>query len=93
MGKLDVMIVNGVASLFGFDGTFQHPAAIPEVSFTWWAMIGALVVFAVGALFRTPDPVLASAARYADAAQTSDDVPLALREAPLGAAAPAGLAR
>ena len=93
VGKLDIMIVNGVASLFGFDGTFQHPASIPEVSFTWWAMIGALVVFGIGALFRTPEPVLASAARHADAAQTSEDVPLALRDAPIGAVAPAGLAR
>ncbi len=59
------MIVNGVAPLLGFDATFQHPAAIPEVSFTWWAMIGALVVFGVGVLFRTPQPVLASATRHA----------------------------
>src|SRR4026208_2238404 len=58
VGKLDVMIVNGVAPLFGFEGTFQHPASIPEVSFTWWAMIGAMVVFGVGALFRTAEPVL-----------------------------------
>jgi hypothetical protein len=75
--------VNGVAPLFGIDGTFQHPASIPDVSFTWWAMIGALVVFCVGVLFRTPDPVLESAARQADKAQTAEDVPLALRESPL----------
>src|SRR5438477_9575469 len=80
VGKLDVMIVNGVAPLLGFEGTFQHPASIPEVSFTWWAMIGALVVFCVGALFRTPDQVLESAARDAEAAQTAEDAPLALRE-------------
>jgi solute:Na+ symporter, SSS family len=79
-GKLDVMIVNGVASLFGLDGTFQRPAGIPEVSFTWWATIGALVVFCVGVLFRTPARVLESAARHAEAAQTAEDVPLALRE-------------
>lgn len=79
-GKLDVMIVNGVASLFGLDGTFQRPASIPEVSFTWWATIGALVVFCVGVLFRTPARVLESAARHAEAAQTAEDVPLALRE-------------
>src|SRR5439155_1552358 len=82
VGKLDIMIVNGVAPLFGFDGTFQHPAVIPEGSLTWWALMGALVVFCVGALFRTPDPVLESAARQADQAQTGEDVPLALREAP-----------
>lgn len=80
VGKLDVMIVNSVAPLFGFAGTLQHPASIPEVSFTWWAMIGALVVFCVGVLFRTPEPVLESAARQADQAQTADDVPVALRE-------------
>src|SRR5882724_10098078 len=93
VGKLDVMIVNGAASLLGFDGTFTHPASIPEVSFTWWAMIGALVVFCVGALFRTPEPVLASAARHADEAQSGEDVPLALREAGLEPVAPAVLAR
>src|SRR5256886_3287369 len=93
VGKLDVAIVNGVAPLFGFEGTFQHPASIPEVSFTWWAMIGALVVFCVGALFRTPEPVMASAARHADEAQTGDDVPLALREPSLEPVAPAALAR
>jgi solute:Na+ symporter, SSS family len=89
VGKLDVMIVNGVAPLLGFAATFEHPAAIPEVSFTWWAMIGALVVFGVGVLFRTPESVLVSAARYADGAQTADDVPVALREAPLEHVAPA----
>ncbi len=81
-GKLDVMIVNGVASLFGLDGTFQRPASIPEVSFTWWATIGALVVFGVGVLFRTPARVLESAARHAEEAQTAADVPLALRTSP-----------
>ncbi len=81
-GKLDVMIVNGVASLFGLDGTLQRPASIPEVSFTWWAMIGALVVFGVGVFFRTPARVLESAARHAEEAQTAEDVPLALRTSP-----------
>src|SRR5215468_7669858 len=89
VGKLDVMIVNGVAPLLGFAATFEHPAAIPEVSFTWWAMIGALVVFGVGVLFRTPDSVLDAAAHQAREAQLVDDVPLALREAPLRHVAPA----
>ena len=56
-------------------------------------MIGALVVFCVGVLFRTPAPVLESAARHADEAQTAEDVPLALREQPLPEVAPAGLSR
>jgi SSS family transporter len=89
VGKLDVMIVNGVAPLFGSEGTFQHPASIPEVSFTWWAMIGALVVFGVGVLFRTPDPVLVSAVQHADDARSGDDVPIALRDTPLAHVAPA----
>jgi Na+/proline symporter len=89
VGKLDVMIVNGVAPLFGSEGTFQHPASIPEVSFTWWAMIGALVVFGVGVLFRPPDPVLVSAVQHADDARSGDDVPIALRDTPLAHVAPA----
>jgi hypothetical protein len=43
-------------------------------------MIGALVVFCAGILFRTPDQVLRSAARHAKEAQATEDVPLALRE-------------
>ena len=93
VGKLDVTLAHTIAPLFGMETTFQHPAFIPEVSFTWWAMIGALVVFGVGVLFRTPEPVLAMAARHADDAQTADDVPLALRESALEPIAPAGLSR
>ena len=36
-------------------------------------MIGALVVFCVGVLFRTPARVLESAARHAEEAQTAED--------------------
>src|SRR6266849_2210511 len=82
VGKLNITILNAVAPLFGIYRTFEQPAAIPEVSFTWWAMIGALVVFCVGILFRTSDQVLESAARHAEEAQTAADVPLALRESP-----------
>src|SRR5712664_3964861 len=82
VGQLNIVVLNAVAPLFGIYRTFEQPAAIPEVSFTWWAMIGALVVFCVGILFRTPDQVLESAARHAEEAQTAADVPLALRESP-----------
>jgi hypothetical protein len=51
-------------------------------------MIGALVVFVVGVLFRTPEPVLAAAARHARRAETAADVPLALREPLESAASP-----
>src|SRR2546422_5257033 len=50
-----ITILNMVAPLFGIHRTFAQPLGIPEVSFTWWPMIGALVVFCVGVLFRTPD--------------------------------------
>jgi len=78
-GKLNITILNMAAPLFGIHRTFQQPVVIPEVSFTWWPMIGALVVFCVGVLFRTPDQVLEAAARHAEEAQTAEHVPLALR--------------
>jgi hypothetical protein len=79
VGQLHIIILNTVAPLFGIQPTFQQPAWIPEVSFTWWAMIGALVVFGVGVLFNTPDQVREAAARHAEEARTGGDVPLALR--------------
>ncbi len=79
VGKLHITILNGVAPWFGADGAFQQPAWIPEVSFTWWAMVGALVVVGVGTLFRTPDEVRAAIAGYAQEARTAEEVPLALR--------------
>jgi len=83
VGKLHLVILNSSASLLGIEGTFEQPPWIPDVSFTWWGMIGALVVFSVGVLFRTPDHVLASAAHHARQAQTAADLPLALREPPV----------
>jgi len=83
VGQLHITILNAVAPVFGVYRTFQQPVWIPEVSFTWWAMIGALVVFGVGILFRTPDEVREAASRLAQEAQTAEDVPLALREPPM----------
>ena len=59
---------------------FHQAAWIPEVSFTWWAMIGALVVLAVSAWFRTPEAVRGAMARHARQAALSETVPPALRE-------------
>jgi hypothetical protein len=53
---------------------------VPKVSFTWFAMIGALVVFAVGVFFRTPESVLEAAKRQAAEAETGEDRPIALRD-------------
>jgi solute:Na+ symporter, SSS family len=81
VGKLHLTILNGIAPWLGLAGTYRQPAWIPEVAFTWWAMVGALVVLAVGVLFRTPDAVRAALARHARQAEIAEEVPLALRDA------------
>ena len=81
VGKLHLTILNGIAPWLGVAATFQQPAWIPEVAFTWWAMVGALVVLAVGVLFRTPDAVRTALARHARQAQLAEEVPLDLRDA------------
>jgi Na+/proline symporter len=51
-----------------------------NVSFTWYAFIGAAAVVAVGIWFRTPEAVLEAAVRRAEQAEEPGaDVPLALR--------------
>lgn len=71
------------ANLFRPNGVpaFTAPIWMPKVSFTWFAMIGALVVFGVGILFPTPMAVLEEADRRAQQAEHGDDVPLDLRQA------------
>ena len=46
---------------------FAMPDWMPEIEFTWYAFVGALVTLLVGLLFRTPDAVLAAAERKAKA--------------------------
>ena len=72
-----------VTILLGGNGNFWNVAALPKVSFTWFAMIGALVVFVIGALFRTPDYVLESAERTAEAAEAGEDRPHEMRDQPV----------
>jgi len=80
-GLLTTIILGDVyIPLFDLVGIhLTHIAWLPKVAFTWFAMIGALVVFVVGVCFRTPDHVLAEAARQAEGA-LADDRPVALRE-------------
>src|SRR5712664_853419 len=40
VGQLNIVVLNGLAPWLGLAGTFQQPAWIPEVAFTWWAMVG-----------------------------------------------------
>ena len=69
LGELPVTIANLVAPMFGHPANFVRPAWLPHVSFTWFALIGSSVVFAIGALFPTPPERLAATERaVADAA-------------------------
>jgi SSS family transporter len=56
-----------------------HPSWLPTISFTWFALIGALTVFLVGVWFKTPPEVLDAAKRRAAEADAEDDLPPALR--------------
>lgn len=61
------------ANLIGLKAV-THPAWLPHISFTWFATIGALTVFAVGYWFRTPPAVLEAARLRAAEAATSEQV-------------------
>ena len=74
LGHLHVELAN----LATAPGRFAAPAWLPKIAFTWFALIGAAVVVLVGVLFRTPDHVLAAAARKRDEAH-DDQRPVALR--------------
>jgi Na+/proline symporter len=79
LGDLHITFFNGVAPLLGFHQTLVRSELLPKVSFTWFAMIGALVVFAVGVFFKTPLPILEAAKLRAEEAERDEDKPLALR--------------
>ena len=54
---------------------------IPAIEFTWWALIGAVVVFLVGMCFQTPPDVLARAKRKEETGEgVQDERPIFLRE-------------
>lgn len=80
LGGLHVDVANWLAAAFGSHATFARPDWLPQVQFTWFAMIGAVVVFAIGSLFPTPSQVLDSAAHEAEQADEAGDRPIALRE-------------
>lgn len=50
-----------------------------EVSFTWFAFIGAAAVLIVGVWFRTPESAIASALAHAAQAEEMSETPVALR--------------
>lgn len=79
LGEMHVIAANLVAPLLGTEPTFVRPPWLPKVAFTWFALIGAVVVFAVGLMFQTPGTVREKAERIAREANL-DDRPMALRE-------------
>ncbi len=80
MGDLNITIGNALFGLFGHGDQFTRWTWLPKVSFTWFAMIGALVVFAVGVWFKTPESVLKAAEERAKEASGNDERPLSERE-------------
>lgn len=80
LGGLHVDAANMLAPVFQPGVKYVALDWVPKVSFTWFAMIGALVVFAVGVFFRTPESVLEAAKRQAAEAETGEDRPIALRD-------------
>jgi len=75
VGELDISF----AHLLGIGGGYKHPAWVPKVAYTWYAVIGTVVVFAVGCFFVTPQSMLEEAERKKKEAQAGEDRPLALR--------------
>jgi SSS family transporter len=68
---------NDLLTLLGLKSWIHKP--IITVSFTWFAMVGAVVVLIVGLLFRTPEEIVADAQQRAEEAEHGADVPVALR--------------
>ncbi|HEV8604039.1 MAG TPA: sodium:solute symporter [Tepidisphaeraceae bacterium] len=72
-GELDVYFGN----LLGLK--YVRPGWLPKVAYTWYALIGAMVVFVVGVLFRTPQEVLDQAVVKRAEAQQGEEKPMVLR--------------
>jgi Na+/proline symporter len=68
-----------VANLLAGREVWRVPGWLPRVAFTWFALIGAVVVFCVAVLFRTPEGVVARAEERAMEAEGSEGVPVAMR--------------
>jgi Na+/proline symporter len=81
-GLLTTVVLGGLhvdlANLVAGPNVYALPTWLPKVAFTWFALIGAVVTFAVGVLFATPAARLAAADR-AIAEARRDDRPVALR--------------
>lgn len=72
-------LANLVMSTLGSGTTYKLPAFWPNVSFTWFALIGAAVVFVIGVFFNTPQAALDQARQIAEAGDAGDDRPVEQR--------------
>jgi len=79
LGELHIYIANLLTGAPAESPTYVRPGWLPKVAFTWFALIGAVVVFVVGVLFRTPQKVLEEAEVKREQAQRAEEKPLALR--------------
>ena len=51
-----------------------------RIAFTWFGLVGSLVVFVIGAFFRTPEIALARARKQEEMADAGEDRPMYLRD-------------
>jgi SSS family solute:Na+ symporter len=79
LGELHIYIANLLTGAPADRPTYVRPSWLPNVSFTWFALIGAVVVFVVGAMFTTPQRVLDEAKIKKEQAKAGEARPLALR--------------
>lgn len=81
LGLLTTIYLGGLhidlANLLGLTDLFT-PMKF-KISFSWFGLIGAAVVFAVGLFFETPQEVLSRAELQKEAAKSNDSTPVALR--------------
>jgi SSS family solute:Na+ symporter len=67
-----------MANLLAGSNVYRAPAWLPKVAFTWFALVGTVVVFIVGIFFTTSERQLVLAEEMAQRGQ-QDDRPMALR--------------
>ena len=79
LGGLHVDFANLLSNITGSGHAYRLPTYWPGVAFTWYALVGAVVVLAVGCLFRTPESALEHARRIEAGADAGDERPLEQR--------------
>lgn len=83
-GLIGVMIFSGqyweLLNLFADPSTpLSKPDWVPQISFSWYAIIGASITLLIGLLFKTPAPIVENAIRLAREADAEENIPLAMR--------------